>query len=566
MKTNLRITGFILIFLSFLVFYSCFPDDNVTEKQTNSQTAKTTQSFNGVICDGKKILKFGSLADLQQEHLALYQQYEANNQDEQVLVDYENLNNFYSLRKKDQDMDDGIIPNDPNFDETNFTLDPILETLLNEDGMIIIDDRLYIWDSGCIIQSIPFSCSNYLVLLDFYHASLSNSPDQMHDLFVHYGIQNINICDDPNFDFEEISENGGKVNGEEPRYKNKNGCGYDVVVNSKLTSCDNGFNTYEISFESIVPLGSTAPLNVFYVSSPFGDLSQVEAATALAGSYGAIPLTNQDQTYGYIMPFTDTFYLRIPNNLSDTFVVTFSSAVNLFTGNSCLALDQTTIDNACPFSISAIKNAVNSSQSIWTFSITSGSGCTFSADKVTWNFGDGTSITGGLTETHTYSSPCSMEYFTVTATIQGTACGVSNPVFIKSNIPVGNPCMRKNYKFPTYKDNVNGKKVKLTAKLKRNVFGKSVFKNVFKWRVTGSKTIQSAGNIYNPSATNGGCMQVNISSVVPSKTTTGKKRNVQKEKFPALYHIDAADPYEIHFSHSNGFNHVLTASGLYCSQ
>ena len=244
LQMTLKIATFIMS-ISFLILaiQSCVYNDSFASQSAVNETLEA--DFNGEICDGKKILRFNTLQDLQQEHLNLYQHYVASNEDEQTLIDYENNHNFYSLRKKENDIDDGIIPDDPTFDELAYTFDPILETLLNEDGMIIIGERLYIWDSGCVIQSIPYSCENYNVLLHFKVASLNNNVTQMHELFYDYKMQNINTCDDPQFDFETISENGGRVDVRDvPQAKNKNGCGYSVVVNKELIGCDNGRNIF----------------------------------------------------------------------------------------------------------------------------------------------------------------------------------------------------------------------------------------------------------------------------------------------------------------------------------
>ncbi|PZQ88582.1 MAG: hypothetical protein DI548_04765 [Flavobacterium johnsoniae] len=218
MRKNLKSIGLILVFICSLIYVSCHKDEVFSDEE--QLAARDTGSKN-VSCNGKRILRFNTLTDLQQAHRQLYQQYESNNQDEQVLANYETTINFYSLRKKAEDMADGIIPDDPNFDETKFTFDPILETLLNQDGMIIIGDRLYIWDTGCLIQSIPFSCANYDNLLAFFNAARTNSTDAMHSIFVDYNMQNINTCDDTNYDFETISENGGKVEPNRVKTKSK---------------------------------------------------------------------------------------------------------------------------------------------------------------------------------------------------------------------------------------------------------------------------------------------------------------------------------------------------------
>ena len=565
MRKNLKSIGLILVFICSLIYVSCHKDEVFSDEE--QLAARDTGSKN-VSCNGKRILRFNTLTDLQQAHRQLYQQYESNNQDEQVLANYETTINFYSLRKKAEDMADGIIPDDPNFDETKFTFDPILETLLNQDGMIIIGDRLYIWDTGCLIQSIPFSCANYDNLLAFFNAARTNSTDAMHSIFVDYNMQNINTCDDTNYDFETISENGGKVEPNRVKTKSKNGCGYEVVINSDFVACNGQWNTFKISTQFIKPIDANDPLNFFYVSSAFGDLNGLEISSSLAGPYNNIPLTFQDQNYGYLVPLQQNFYVRIPAGDTNIFTISVLSSIELLQGNSCPSFDAVNIDNSCPFTIKAHKQYANSSEASWIFSITvpDTPGCEIGEGKILWNFGDGTIVTGGLTETHVYSMPCSMQHLTVTATIGGLACGVTGKLLTKDNIPYGNPCMRENYKFPTYKSNVNGKKLKLSAKMKRNASGKTALKHVFKWSVLGNKTIKSVGAIYNPTANNGSCMEVNIASVIGPKTTNGKKRNKQKERFSSYYHINAMNPYKVIFTHSNGFNHTLTADDLYCSQ
>lgn len=564
MRKNLKSIGLILVFISSLAYLSCHEEEVFSEEQAASARP---MAFNGEICNGKKILRFNTLAELQQEHLQLFQQYEAGNQEEQILVDYEDSHNFYSLRKKEQDMDNGIIPNDPTFDETLFTFDPILETLLNQDGMIIIGERLYIWDTGCLIQSIPFSCSNYGKLLDFHNAAKTNSTDVMHNIFINNKMQNVNTCDDNNYDFESISENRGKVEPNKFKTKSKNSCGYEVIVNSELKTCTEEWNTFYISYQDIKPLNANNPLNFYYISSAFGDLDGLEFSyNGLPGTFFAIPLTSEDQNYGYVLPFISTFYMRIPAGDLNSFTINLLSSIGLLQGNSCPSFDSVTIDNNCPFSILAIKGNANSSQATWTFSIPQTAGCPIGEGKVTWNFGDGTIVTGGPSIIHVYSMPCKMQHLTVTAIIGGITCGTTDKLLTKGNIPYGNPCMRGNYKFPTYKTTYNGKKLKLTAKIKTRNSGKVVFANLFKWRKDGTKTIKSIGSIYNPTANNGGCQQVDIASVIGTKVTTGKKRNKQREKRSSLFHINAEDPYKVIFTHSDGFNHTLTADNLYCSQ
>lgn len=571
LQMTLKIATFIMS-ISFLILaiQSCVYNDSFASQSAVNETLEA--DFNGEICDGKKILRFNTLQDLQQEHLNLYQHYVASNEDEQTLIDYENNHNFYSLRKKENDIDDGIIPDDPTFDELAYTFDPILETLLNEDGMIIIGERLYIWDSGCVIQSIPYSCENYNVLLHFKVASLNNNVTQMHELFYDYKMQNINTCDDPQFDFETISENGGRVDVRDvPQAKNKNGCGYSVVVNKELIGCDNGRNIFKISFESIEPLGSSNPLNLFYLTAAFGDINDLEFALQnIPGQFAGIPLDFEDENYGYLLPFAGTFYMSAPQTMGMQIDITLVSTINLLTGNSCAASDSININLTCPLSIVAEKIYFNSSTAKWSFTFPIGASCGNSVQKITWDFGDGTPpVTAGPSIMHEFNQPCNYTEFTVTASVTGTICGTDyfgdSAISYYFKVPAGNSCNRTSYKFPTYKTSVDGKKMKLSARIKyRN--GKSIFKNIFKWRKPGDKTIKSIGTVYSPTANNGSCVQVDISTLVPPKTTNGKKRNKQKVKVYSINNINANDPYKVQFTHSSGFSYTLMATNLYCSQ
>lgn len=570
MKKTLKAIMFLLLVSTSLIFVYCHEDFENEEGQQVPKKMLVDKD-----CSGKKILRFSSLAELQQKHYNLYQQYNAGNQEEQILVNYENGINFYSLRKKEEDMDAGIIPNDPAFEETNFTLDPILETLLNEDGMLVIKDRLYIWDSGCVIYSIPYNCKNYFKLLDFYNAARSGSTAAMHSIFVGNKMKNHNICDDKNFDFESISENKGKVEaGEGPREKNKNNCGYEVVANSKLASCDNNFYTFRVSCAKQIP-PSTPSLDLFYIKPVVGSSTDIQISTGLNGTYQSISNLDQDIDYGYIVNFAPGtpdphFYMRIPVATPTTFCdITFLSTIGSLFGGSCMASNTISVDNQCPFNIVAIQDFVNETQSKWAYSIEGPPGCDFLASKITWNFGDGTSESGNLFSTsHIYSVPCEMQYITVTATVDGTVCNTPGKTFIKQGIPYGNPCTRANYTFDPNDNNeqINGKKVKVRARISRTPLGRSKFVDVFKCRALGDKQINSIGAIYEPSATNGSCIEANIANVVPQAQGSGKKRLRRVKKSSNLYNINAINPYNVQFTHSSGFSYTLLPSGLYCSQ
>ena len=178
-----------------ILLFSCEP--HLTEAVQLEELDNQSQFSSGPICDGLPIMKYTSLSEIQNAHRDLYNEYEIT-QDEDTLNQWEESLYFYSLRKKDEDMDNGIIPDDPNFDSWNYTSDIILETILNQDGMVIIDNYLYLWDDGCVIHRIPYNgCEDYSIMLNFsdfaktYDAS-PGAQEKLSDFLNHYNITNIN--------------------------------------------------------------------------------------------------------------------------------------------------------------------------------------------------------------------------------------------------------------------------------------------------------------------------------------------------------------------------------------
>ena len=125
-------------------------------------------------CNANPILEYSSVADLQAEYNQLKAALDAAG-DNQPLIDFETNNAFYSLRNKDEDMDNGIIPIDSTFDSWDYSSDDILQSILNEDGMVIIGNDLYMWSDGCVGFKTPFSCNNYdgLIFLCLLYTSPS---------------------------------------------------------------------------------------------------------------------------------------------------------------------------------------------------------------------------------------------------------------------------------------------------------------------------------------------------------------------------------------------------------
>ena len=556
---------------TFLMIQSCSNSD-MSPSETEIINSET-RGIKAKKCNGKKVLVFNSLAELQQEHYALYQEYLTANEDEQVLIDFENNYNFYSLRKKENDMDDEVIPYDPSFDETEYTFDPVFETLLNQDGMIVIDGRLYLWSSGCVVQSVPFTCDNYISLLEFRTAALINDPILSYQLYMDLKMELLNICDAIEYDFEYVSENGGSVDVKDiPTTKDNNGCGYDVVLNKELISCENGRDIFKISFESIAPFGSSNPINLFYINGIFGNLEQIEYGFDLLGPFVPIPLNINNTNYGYLVPTYGelSFYMSVPQTPGMQIGIALSSAVNIGTGNGCLASDVNNIDMTCSFDIVATKIEVSNDMAEWMFSLPTGdAACGNIITQVLWNFGDGSPevITTSTSISHVFTVPCLKTEYLVSAVVTGTICGQNlEGQLYNIRIPAGNACNRRTYKFPTKKFKIQGKRVKLASKIKKRGT-QTIVKTKFKGRFLGDKTIETVGNFHSPNANNSGaCNIIDVATLVPSKVTSGKKRNRQKVKIASINHINALDKYHIFFSHSNGFSYTLTASDLYCSE
>lgn len=566
-----KTTLFFTMVLSIFIIQSC-SDEEFKATDNDGVKAELRQ---GIIteCFGKKILQFGSLADLQQEHLHLYEEYMNGSEEEQVLIDYENSQNFYSLRKKEHEMDDNIIPFDPNFDETEYTFDPVFESMLNEDGMIIIENRLYLWSSGCVIQSVPFGCGSYQLLLDFRDAALANNGTVTHQLFVDLRMEIINICDELAYDLEYVSENGGHIDEKDiPMTKNENGCGYKVILNKELVSCENGRDIFKISYTSIEPLGSSVNLNLFYINGIFGDLAQIEYGFDQFGTFTPIPLNSQTANYGYLIPTLGalSFYMSVPQTPGMQIGIHLSSAINLGTGNGCLSSDNTQIDMTCSFDMTATKINYLSDISTWIFSFPTGdASCANVIDQIVWNFGDGTQevTTNVASISHEFVQKCTAHSYTISALVTGTICNQNLEGSLYTfTIPAGDPCNRRTYKFNPFNEKIEGKRMKLASKIQKRGTN-TIFKSKFKWRKPGEKTITSVGNVYAPNANNSGnCNIIDITTLVPYKTQDGEKRNLQRVKVASINHINALDPFHVNFTHSNGFSHTLLATDLYCSE
>ena len=112
-------------------------------------------------CDDKSILKFSSLLALSLEHGDLREEYFDRDEDEKVLINYENLYHHYSLRKKDNDI--------PSAQDTAASQNyKAFTAILNQDGMLILEEELYIYIyDGCIYCTTDYSCENYKAMIEY---------------------------------------------------------------------------------------------------------------------------------------------------------------------------------------------------------------------------------------------------------------------------------------------------------------------------------------------------------------------------------------------------------------
>jgi len=541
-----------LIFLTLisLTVFSCYEDAEPLEIAPGPGTSDTFSD--GPICDGKKIFEFLTLDAIQNEHKILYDDFNAGDQNEEILIDYEASKNFYSLRAKDYDMDNGVIPDDPSFDPFDYTSDEILETLLNEDGMVIIGNYLYMWDDGCVIHRMPYNgCTDYSTMLSFkaFADTYSGSTAEQAQLISYRNddkIEDINICHDYRYDFETISELNFPVDNQHPLPENNDrgtDCGYLTYIEHDVLEVDPIEDTTEIKFtaNSIAPMGSS-PIYSFYIDNS----AQYESITISDASIPEVIGLDWAVLGGDAYVYPGEWFTVIIDYTSEETVplldVRLGGVVFPFSGDSCSDSDDLLLNLQCPISMS--KKPINAELGEYSFVI-EGLEAFGGAYSITWNFGDGSTEThyGVNNVTHQFPVPCiGASTYNVTATLssgsQGSFCSFSP---LQASITTFSPCIR----------------LDMSEKYKVKVDGK----NVFRYRKLGTKTIDASGPIF--LATGSGCVELDVSLLLSSVSQDGKKRAKQKLTIDNIYGTDLDSPYNVTFTHSNGFSHTLTRANSY---
>ncbi len=547
MKTQ-QYTASIFLALFLLLFSACEELDTVIEELDLFPA--------GEICDGKKILEFATLNDIQSEHASLTSDYNTGGGDEQTLRDWETAKNFYSLRAKEEDMDEGVIADDPNFDPWDYTSDDVMEAMLNEDGMVIIANELYLWSDGCLMLKTPFACDKIAVLLDLKDKfdafdSLPTPAENLTDAILismeNNQVDFVNNCEDARYDFEAIYDGiSVELQGREPEIKRGNVSPCGTIVYAQITVVDNNPMTEIITLKiEAMGLSDLTPMYYIGIDDPNANTVITDGSnpTYLNQLWSTVPQGEYTNYNSYPGKWVE---IEVPYDSLNTLKVD----VIMKTGgwsNSCIAADSRDIDLKCPLILNY--EMIDPVAGKFLFTV-SGLGVLTGSVALDWTFGDGNvGTSAGNSVTHTYGLPCFSQDYTVTATFAkiDTMC----KHVMTAHFTMGNACHTHKI---VKKDNkkVDGKRYKIKTKFKYNsTFGYSKFKNKFRWRKTGTKTIT-------PISVSGFSVAVGTScnpTAYPlgADSQSGKKTLRQKTTLDGQeYVFDKNSVYQMGFSHDNG--------------
>ncbi|WP_420571418.1 hypothetical protein [Kordia sp.] len=548
--------------LSLLLFVGCKNDDYVEEQSESTGFVQKAGGSGYTLC-GKTILKFNTLDQVQNTHRNLYENYHTSGEDEDVLIAYEMSKGLYSLRKKEQDMDEGIIPDDPDFDTFDYTFDTVFESMLNQDGMIIIEDYLYLWSDGCVVVRIkPPNCKNYKALLNLQELV---KRGQLKDRDISYyvnelGVEMINICDDPRFDFESISETGTHVDNSADYSGDERGmeCGFQPVVSWEILDHNDDEKTIKLRIDahSIAPIGSD-PIYFTYLDNA----DTFTSVTIKENSLGLPESIWGDNFYGYP---GEWFVVEIDYTDSDTAPIAnfrLYGAVYLLTPNSCSGEDTLDINLECPIGIS--KNPVDADSGLWEFSVEGLDHLTESY-SIEWTFaGAGTTTTlivyDASGANNTFPVPCESMNFGFSAFINSSEVICKNQ--LSGNLDSGGYCTRGDISIASPKGvKLDGKRIRCKTKLKKraDIFGgQTIAKSKIKHRKKVIRSINSSGSLLMISGLD--CVPVDIASILPPVSQPEATKKKLKQKANAGFaRLNLAEPYSVNFTTSSGYSHTLT--------
>lgn len=518
-------------------------------------TCKDTPYQYGRFCDGKSVLEFQSLAELQNEHQQLFNRYLNGAEEDSVFINYEIARTHTSLRRKDEMMDNGTIPDDPDFNPFLYTTDEVFEAILNQDGMVAIDGEVYLWDAGCIVIKAPFTCENYAGLLkyrlaveDYQSAPTEQKVLDLTAMKSQYQISEVNICQDLRFDFEFLSESGDKPILDSTFTFKSSSCGFNVFITEEFLGYDNTNGTFRYRLTAnTMQIPGTNPFFSIYIDNvtSSGEVKIVDGS--LPGLINTDWFDLSSDINGLVYP-GEWVEIEVDFNLLNQLEIKLRGLVGLFSGNSCLATDKLVLDLNCPISIS--KEPLNPQIGEWKFQI---QGVPIGPnDVVIWTFGDGNStiVTGQPGIIHSYQQPCCEAFeYSVTATIENGPVLCENPIHVDGVIVENNCRLPKRNYVRSFK--VDGKKARLLVKMKIRGNGTTKIKNKFRWRKAGTKSIKTTGTVFMSQGMN--CISVDLNTTMnPNPKTLNKKRKLkQKLTDGNNYCFDLNTPYQVEFSHSN---------------
>lgn len=552
MKANLFFLQLLLAGL-FLFIFSCQPDP------------QTPAFSKGTTCNGTQILVFSDWSTFQSEYDALYNDYKAQDYDENVLLSWDNNNHFSSLLKKDYDMDMGNRPDENGFNPDIYSADDILQSFLNEDGTIIIRDSLYLWDDQCVVSVMNYNCNNYDQMLLYSQKvkdyEQNHSPallNDISDLANQYRIEQITTCGVAKYDFRYLAENPG-AGDILPNPNFKAGCGLDVSIHASIASNNPASKIAVIDLKAEgSSLGGEIPIFVWKLPS-INSLNIVTITNTPNSTWN-----NTDWwSHAAVIPnttipiqprfFEREWQITVDYTNNPVIDISLRAYFGLFSGSSCSASDYLTLDLDCPIFIS--KELIDREKSTWHFTL---EGYQVPAgESLDWDFGDGTyaTTTGQQDVIHEYTS-CGSAYYDVKVRINNDM--VCNNWPIVHGVWAGDPCKLSTHSYREWYK-IDQKRVRLVIKMKlkwdiylTTLTDNTKIKAKYKWRHGDFKEITTTGEIY----LNSDCSQVNFASLTPiwepdAQANWDEKKLVQIYKDRKHYVFDVRNPYEVTFSNSN---------------
>lgn len=521
-------------------------------------------------CNGNTILEFSSILDMQTKYNELRAAYDAA-ADDQPLIDFENRNVFYSLRKKDRDMDEGLIPDDPLFEIYDYSPDDVVCTLLNAEGIVIIGDEIYIWSSGCIGYKAPYNCTNYKALeklmSEFRDGTINDNGFQVY--LNTYNIELVNLCADE-FEFESNYDGHTQEGGS----NRDGGCALEAGISAKIISNNNITKVVEIELTAWNINTGVNVLNAWeFKSSGTDDESQGDDTPSINGSEVKI-----------IGGSNPSFVNQLWNQLGNGYYVgkvliievDYTSLnfldVRLLSNNvdfSCHVYDYKSIPLACPIFLNA--EPLNASSGQWKFSIEGLE--PGQPGGWEWDFGDGSMPvwSSNRSKTYNYNIPC-CEGEKHTISVQDAEGTMPCNFPLIERITIGNPCRLSKFKdkvklIKQPNHNNKDRKVALMHKMKKTgkikTWGRHWSKGIKQLEVLqGGQVWFSQG---------GNCISEELALIMQNGSdgnpaTLNKKRRVkQRNAIIAFlggrrYCIDLSSPYTIRYTTANGFIYDYTKS------